>query len=218
LFARQHTPASDLKFIPESKGEGDFFPRAKSVDKDPSDMKNVWALVEERKHEDRLLRTECGWGSQSGISASQVSVQQRCQSVDAVPYVQESRGEIVAEQSQIWNAREEVSQEFNQTQQEYTLQDSQSEYWGVESGSPEQQIQNPGLEVSLPTHRTPLSPLSLPRNIIPAVEALSGDDTSDTSSRNEETENIIQERQILNKSILDVVEENDEEDEGIPWF
>jgi hypothetical protein len=181
-------------------------------------MKNVWALVEERKHEDRLLRMECGWGSQSGISASQVSIRQRCQSVEAVPYVQESQGEIVGEQSQIWNAREEVSQEFNQSQQEYTLQDSESGYWGGGSGSPEQQIQNPSLEVPLQTRRTPLSPLSLRRNITAAVEASPGDDSSDTSSRTEETENIIQERQILNKSILDVVEENDEEDEGIPWF
>jgi len=178
----------------------------------------VWALVEERKHEDRLLRMECGWGSQSALSASQVSAQQRCQSVDAVPHVHDSQDEIIEELSQVWNAKAEASQEVNQDQQELTLQDSQRGHWDWRSRSPEPQIQIPNLAVSLPSHRTPLSPLSLPRNVTAGVEISPEEETSDTTSKNEEAENIIQERQILNKSILDVVEENDEEDEGIPWF
>lgn len=214
LFVRQHTPASDLKFIPESNLEGEFFSRAKSIDKDPSDMRNVWAMVEERKHEDRLLRMECGWGSQSGMSATQVSVQQRFQSVDNI---HESQDEIVDEQSQIGNARDDISQEFNQSQEDHLYQVSQSGCRGGRGESPEQQIQTPSLEISLPSHQAPLFPISVPRSVSLALGISSGEDMSDFSCKHEENGNVI-ETQDFNKQILDVVEENDEEDEGIPWF
>lgn len=212
LFARQHTPASDLKFIPESKVEGDFFPRAKSVDKDPSDMRNVWAMVEERKHEDRLLRMECGWGSQSGLSATQVSVQRRRQSVDNI---HESQGEIVDEQSQIGNARDDIS---HQSQEVHLYRISQSGCRSGRSESPEQQIQTPSLEISFPSHQEPFLPISVRRSASLALGIASGEDMSDFSCKHEENGNVVEETQDFNKQILDVVEEIDEEDEGIPWF
>jgi hypothetical protein len=50
-------------------------------------MKNVWNLVEERKKEDQLLRAQFGWASrsQSGLGSSQPSQhQQRSQSRDTL--------------------------------------------------------------------------------------------------------------------------------------
>ena len=52
-----------------------FFPW-KLEEKDTADMRKIWTMIEERKREDNLLRKELGWESQSGVSASQVSVQQ----------------------------------------------------------------------------------------------------------------------------------------------
>lgn len=89
LFAAQESPCeispSELDFVPEPCVEIDLFSRSKSADKDLSDMKTVWALVEEQKREDQLLQTEFGWGSQSGINASQISLRQLCQSRDGLP-------------------------------------------------------------------------------------------------------------------------------------
>ena len=195
--------------------EGDFFPRAKSIDKDPSDMRNVWAMVEEQKHEDRLLRMECGWGSQSGLSATQVSVRRGCQSVDNI---HESQDEIVDEQSQIGNARDDISQEFNQSQEIHLDRISQSGCRSGRSESPEQEIQTPSLEISLASHQAPLLPISASRRVSLALGISSGEDVSDFSCKHEENGNVVQETQDFNKQILDVVEENDEEDEGIPWF
>ena len=47
------------------------------------DIETVWNLVEERKMEDRSLRAEFGWESQTGMTESQFSQQRRCQSRDA---------------------------------------------------------------------------------------------------------------------------------------
>ena len=172
-------------------------------------------MVEERKHEDRLLRMECGWGSQSGLSASQVSMQQRRHSVDAGPYIQESQDEIMDEQSQIWSARDDISHE-NQSQQEPMFPDSQIGYRGGTSEPPEQQIL-PRQEISLASHRTPFLPISVRRSVTPAEEIPSGEDLSNFSAEPEGNENALQQREDPNKPVLDMVEENDE-DEGIPWF
>jgi hypothetical protein len=64
-----------LEFIPETgEDEVGFFPE-KVEDGETVDMRRIWNLIEERKRDDSLLRREFGWGSQSGVSASQMSIQ-----------------------------------------------------------------------------------------------------------------------------------------------
>jgi hypothetical protein len=75
-----------LEFIPETReDEVGFFPQ-QVEESETVDMKRIWNLIEERKREDSLLRREFGWGSQSGVSASQMSMQPSlpvfCQSRD----------------------------------------------------------------------------------------------------------------------------------------
>ena len=217
LFARKLTPSSDLKFIPESTVEEDFFPCQTPLDKDLLDMRNTWALVEDRKREDQLLRMECGWGSQSGPSASQVSAPQMCQSVGAVRYCPDSQGEIIIEGSQIWPRMDEF-QEFDPHEGEYTSHGLEHVFPARDSKSLEELPQSPPPAASLLRCHKPLSPMSFPTTATSGAQALPGEDTSNGTSKDEENESILQETQYLNKSILHVVEENASEDEGIPWF
>lgn len=71
---------SEMPFVPDVNTGVEFF---QSTTTNDIGIENVWNLVEERKMEDRSLRTEFGWESQSGMTESQFSQQQRCQSRDA---------------------------------------------------------------------------------------------------------------------------------------
>lgn len=68
--ASQDEPAAEINlFVPDpTETEVNFFPRTSSMD-----VGTVWNLVERKKQEDRALRIELGWGSQSGITGSQQS-------------------------------------------------------------------------------------------------------------------------------------------------
>jgi hypothetical protein len=75
-----------LEFIPETReDEVGFFPQ-QMEEGETADMRRIWNSIEERKREDSLLRREFGWESQSGVSASQMSMQPSqpvfCQSRD----------------------------------------------------------------------------------------------------------------------------------------
>jgi len=74
-------PEPEISFTPDMKAEVDFFSPSNARD---IDTNGLWNLVEERKLEDKLLRAEFGWESQSAFTDSQTSQQQRCQSRDAL--------------------------------------------------------------------------------------------------------------------------------------
>jgi hypothetical protein len=65
-----------LEFIPETSEDevGGFFSRQVEEERETADMRRIWTLIEEQKREDNLLRREFGWESQSGVSASQMSM------------------------------------------------------------------------------------------------------------------------------------------------
>lgn len=81
---------SGLEFIPETE-DLEFCPR-QLEEKQTADMKRIWTIIEERKREDNMLRREFGWESQSGVGASQMSMQPSqqvfCQSQTEVAGIQ----------------------------------------------------------------------------------------------------------------------------------
>jgi hypothetical protein len=219
-FIKHYTPASsDLDFIPESNVEVDFFPRTKLVDKDPSDIKNLWTLVEQQKHENQLLRTECGWGSQSGVSASQVSLQQQCRSQDAgeVLYGDLNQHETIYEQSQL--PGDEVVQglkqrTFNEMEQHRRRNSLTCE--GITLQSPRQDIP------SLVQHEG--HPLEQCASNVDKSNKTNRSGISETPFKHIENETIkavVQEKGPITNTtfkITEVVDEEADEDEGIPWF
>ena len=220
-FIKQHTPAlSDLDFIPESNVEVDFFPRTKLVDKDPS-IKNLWTLVEEQKQQDQLLRTEFGWGSQSGVTASQVSLQQQCRRQDAgqVLYGELYQHETIYGQSQL-RGDEVVHGLEHRTFDGMELHNRGSVlmYEGTRLRSPRQEIQLPAQQGD---HSVEQCVSSLDRSNETTGSGISG--TPYKHIENENLNTVVQEQQEkgLTDATLNIAEaeaEEEDEDEGIPWF
>lgn len=219
-FLKQYTPApSDLDFIPEPNVEVDFFPRTKLVDKDPSDIKNLWTLVEEQKREDQLLQTEFGWGSQSGVSASQASLQQRCRSQDAeqVLYGERNRREAIYEHDQL---RDEVvhgleHRTFNGMEL-YNRRNALT-YESTRLHSPHQEIPSLAQQGSHSLEQCVSSP---DRSNETTDSGISDTPFEHTTKPNPKA--VVQEQPekgLITKTTFENTEAEEEgEDEGIPWF
>jgi hypothetical protein len=218
-FIKQYTPApSDLDFIPESNAEVDFFSKAKLVDKDPPDIKNLWTLVEEQKREDQRLRTEFGWESQSGVSASQVSLQQQCRSQDAgqVFYGERNQHGTIYEPSQLKGEHGLELRTLNKME----LEDRRSVLMHEDTRlqSPRQEIPSSAQQRS---HSLEHCGSSLDRS-----NETTGSGMSDTfkHTENENFKAVVQEQPakgtIINitSRIAEAEEQEEDEDEGIPWF
>jgi hypothetical protein len=71
----------EISFIPDTKKDVDSSPTS---GEESGEMGNVWNLVERRKIEDKCLRAEFGWGSQSVASECQMNRPLQCQNRDAL--------------------------------------------------------------------------------------------------------------------------------------
>jgi hypothetical protein len=214
----QYTPASDLEFIPETNVESEFFPRRTSLDKDNSDTKSLWTLVEEQKREDQLLRAELGWGSESGVSASQFSQQQqRCQSRDVV----NGRLSQYDEHNQSRIQRDESSQD-DRDRQLHELQRSSRKDISMHK---QIRLHNPLQEITMAVQQEHLSTeeSQSANNRVENRKDINNSNVQDTPSKCIEIENLKtavpeHRRSLIDTSVNAIEEEKEEEDEGIPWF
>jgi hypothetical protein len=219
-FITQYTPAaSDLEFIPETNVEAEFFPRRASLDKDNSDMKSLWTLVEEQKREDQLLRAELGWGSQSGVSASQFSQQQqqqqRCQSREVV----NDRLSQCDEHNQSRIQRDESSQDDRDRQLHELQRSSRKDV----SMYKEIRLHNPLQEITMAVQQEHQSTeeYQSANSGVENRKDINNSNVQDTPSKCTEIENLktaVHEhrRPLIDTSVKAIEEEED--DEGIPWF
>jgi hypothetical protein len=227
-FAVPNTPVSDIKFVPETNFEIEFFPRIKPADKDTLDMKSVWTMIEERKQEEQHLCAEFGWGSQSGISASQTSLQpQRCQNRDGLSdvYGQQSQNDVDGECSPITSKQEELFQaEGGRIIIDTILQD-----WKQTRPTKESSLREESTGLQSPSEaelvRRIIEPTSFEQRHSTSTEInLSSRTSMDISGsffKDKEDEKlghkILQEQHGVYSS-KDLEDEEENEDEGIPWF
>ena len=164
-FLSQQQPIPQFRFTPDRGEDLDFFSPAKTQ-RDPSDMKSVWALVEEQKQEDELLLKEFGWESQSGATASQGTSQLRSPSRDTISNVT----------AEVLNLPQHVSDQ----------------------------------------HLIPANP---PRGTVEYLSKEIGGNGVDSSSNTKTERNLEHETGAsLVTTLPEITEEDDEEDEGLPWF
>lgn len=227
-FASPNTPISNIKFVPETNFEMEFSPRVKSMDKDKSDMKSVWTMVEEQKQEEQHLRTELGWGSQSGISASQVSLQQqRHQSQDGLSsfLAQQIQNYVDAKQSPILNRQGELIQtqegrmdsmlqQWKQTKRSNQEGSSGEEVICLQSSSKPEIVGRKAEPTSFEeSHDTNaeiiLSCQNNSRNVSGAIFKHKKDEKLGAEK--------LQDQHVTHPN-KDLEEEEGDEDEGIPWF
>ena len=178
-------------------------------------MRSLWTLVEEQKREDRLLCAEFGWGSQSGFSASQVSLQQRCQSRDAVhnqlsQYEEQTRNQVnevirgnsnrQLDESQRYSPRGLLM--YEQTRLHSPLQGISSVVQQQPFSIEEDQSGNQGADN--------LKEINNSNSL--------GTPVKDTEIQNLKAVMHENGRSLIGTTVKFPEEEEEEEDEGIPWF
>jgi hypothetical protein len=177
-------------------------------------MKNVWNLVEERKKEDQLLRAQFGWASrsQSGISSSQPSQHpQRSQSRDALSGLQGQQSHLDFMDNYAEGSSRRSLSTFEQTRIQTPLQ--------VNEG-----LSNIPVEEEFFHHAEITKQLQVNDTREPRTD-INAHDTSITSGNMHQIERsptAVQEvRQYLvdkpSKMVGQDIEDEDD-DEGIPWF
>jgi hypothetical protein len=176
-------------------------------------MKNVWNLVEERKKEDQLLRAQFGWASrsQSGIGSSQPSQHpQRSQSSDTFAGVHGQPNNLDLLDNYAEGSSRRSLYTFEQTRIQTPLHVNQG-------------MLNIPVEEELFQHAEITKHLQISDTTGPRTD-INGHDgpTFEIVGQIERPETVVQEdkQQVVDKSLRVAGKEieDEDDDEGIPWF